>query len=236
MDVKTFYENTASKHINNNSNSIPKPQEFVGQWGQKSRIQLAYEMLATESKFSHFLDIGCGDLTNLITLEKLFERGFGVDIAAYPSWKPLQERFTTYQHNLDDGSLPFSDRMFDAVTILMVLEHVFDPFAVIEEISRVTKTGGYLVINVPNIGYIKHRLGLLFGKLPITSTRHCWEMREWDGGHIHYFTIERLAWLLDKFGGYKVLKTYSSGRLGQIKRMYPSLLCSDIQLLCRKEK
>lgn len=234
MDTKTFYENTALKHVA--CNPIPQPVTFVGQWEKKSRIQLAFEMLLPYSKFDSFLDIGCGDLTNLITLEKLFNQGFGVDIASYPSWKPLQDKYVTHQQNLDNGSLPFSDQMFDAVTILMVLEHVFDPFIVIEEISRVTKPGGYLVINVPNIAYLKHRLGLLFGKLPVTSSRHCWEMREWDGGHIHYFSIKRLKWLLNQFGGYQILKIYGSGRLGQIKRLYPSLLCSDIQFLCRKRK
>jgi hypothetical protein len=90
------------------------------------------------------------------------------------------------------------------------------------------------VINVPNIAYIKHRLGLLVGKIPITSTVNCWEMREWDGGHIHYFTLERLTWLLQKFGNYKILDIQSSGKLAPIKHLLPSLLCSDLQLFCQK--
>jgi SAM-dependent methyltransferase len=235
MDAKTFYEVTAERNTCNSGYSIPEPITFVGKWGSKSRIQITYEMLAPYAPFGNFLDLGCGGLSNLITLENLFKNGFGVDIAAYPTWEPLAPRFKTHQHNLDTGALPFSDEMFDAVTLLMVLEHVFDPFAVIEEIARVTRPKGYLVINVPNIAYIKHRLGLLVGRLPITSTVNCWEMREWDGGHIHYFTLERLTWLLQKFGAYKVLQVQSSGRFGSFKRLYPSLLCSDLQLLCCKE-
>jgi SAM-dependent methyltransferase len=235
MDVKTFYETTAVRNSTNSSDLIPQPVSFVGKWGSKSRIQIAYEMLSPYASFGNFLDLGCGDLSNLITLENLFEQGFGVDIAAYPSWQPLADRFRTCEHNLDVGALPFSDDMFDAVSILMVLEHVFDPFTVIEEIARVTKPKGYLVINVPNIAYIKHRLGLLVVRLPVTSSVNCWKMREWDGGHIHYFTLERLTWLLQNFGGYKVLQVQSSGRLGPLKQLYAGLLCSDIQLLCCKE-
>lgn len=235
MEPKTFYETTAARNSSNSSHSIPKPVSFVGKWGSRARIQVAYEMLAPHAPFGNFLDIGCGGLSNIITLQNLFEQGFGVDIAIYPTWELLADKFSTYQHNLDAGALPFTDSMFDAVTILMVLEHVFDPFTVIEEIARVTKPRGYLVINVPNIAYIKHRLGLLFGRLPVTSTVNCWEMREWDGGHIHYFTLERLTWLLQKFGGYKVLQVQSSGRLGPVKRLDPGLLCSDLQLLCCKE-
>lgn len=234
MDQKTFYETTAARNSTNNSHLIPKPISFVGKWASRPRIQIAYEMLAPYAPFGKFLDIGCGVLNNLISLESMFEQGFGVDIATYPTWELLADRFTTYQHNLDAGSLPFADAMFDAVTILMVLEHVFDPFTVIEEIARVTKPKAYLVINVPNIAYIKHRFGILFGQLPVTSTIKCWEMREWDGGHIHYFTLKRLTWLLRKFGGYKVLQVQSSGRLGLLKRLSPGLLCSDLQLLCCK--
>ena|SRR4028119_1979340 len=234
MDVKTFYETTAARNIGYSGSSIPNPVSFVGKWESKSRIQIAYEMLAPHAPFGNFLDLGCGELCNLITLEKLFNKGFGVDIAAYPTWKSLVERFKTYEHNLDAGAFPFADEMFDAVTILMVLEHVFDPFTVVEEISRITKPNGFLVINVPNIAYIKHRFGLLMGQLPVTSSVNCWEMREWDGGHIHYFTMERLTWLLEKFGGYKVLQVQSSGKLGAFKRLVPGLLCSDLQLLCQK--
>lgn len=234
MDAKTFYEITAERNTSNSSYSIPEPVTFVGEWRAKSRIQVTYEMLAPHAPFGNLLDLGCGSLGNLITLENLFNKGYGVDIAAYPTWEPLKERFKTQQHNLDTGALPFADEMFDAVTLLMVLEHVFDPFSVIEEMKRVTKPEGYLVINVPNIANIKHRLGLLVGKLPITSTVNCWEFREWDGGHIHYFTLERLIWLLQKFGNYQVLQIQGSGKFAPLKRLLPGLLCSDLQLLCQK--
>ena len=236
MEPKTFYEATAERNSSQINYSIPKPIPFVGKWASKSRIQIAYEMLLPYAPFANLLDVGCGDLNNLITLQNMFGKGFGVDIAIYPNWELLGDKINTYQHNLDSEPLPFPNEKFDAVTILMVLEHIFDPFTVIEEIARVTKPKGYLVINVPNIAYIKHRLGLLVGRLPVTSTTKCWEMREWDGGHIHYFTIERLTWLLCKFGGYQILQVQSSGRLGPLKRVWPSLLCSDIQILCRKQQ
>jgi SAM-dependent methyltransferase len=232
MDTKKFYE----KHAVNSSSiaTIPEPIVFSGTWGRKSRIQIAYEMLAPLAPFENLLDVGCGNLSNLITLQNLCDKGVGLDIVKYPTWEILKDKFSTYEHNLDSTFLPFEDGMFDAITMLMVLEHLFDPFAVIEEISRVTKAKGYLVINVPNIAYIKHRLALLAGKLPITSTTLCWELREWDGGHIHYFTLERLHWLLSKFGGYKILQVQGSGRLGLVKQLIPGLLCSDLQILCQK--
>jgi len=235
MDQNTFYANKAQQNLDSSNLFIPEPEKFGDNIKGKSRVQVAYEMLVTYAPFNNLLDVGCGNLKNLINLQNLFKKGFGVDIAAYPSWTPLAEKFNTGKHNLDAGPLPFDNAMFDAVTILMVLEHVFDPFTAVEEIARVTKPNGYLVINVPNIAYLKHRLGLLVGCLPVTSTIKCWEMREWDGGHIHYFTLKRLIWLLEKFGGYKVIDVQSSGKFGALKKLLPGLLCSDLQLLCQKK-
>jgi len=234
MNPEIFYQKTAERHQNNQEVIIPEPIAFVGKWGGRSRIQIAYEMLVPYAPFPKLLDIGCGGLENLINLEKLFDKGCGIDIVAYPTWELLQDRFEVCQQNLDNASLPYEANTFDVVTILMVLEHVFDPFTVIEQISKVIRSGGYLVINVPNIAYIKHRLGLLVGRLPITSNVDCWDQREWDGGHIHYFTLARLTWLLQKFGNFRVLDVQSSGKLSPIKHLIPSLLCSDLQLLCQK--
>ena len=232
MDNKKFYE----KYTNNDGSvavAIPKPVKFGSEWEGKSRIQLAYESLSTFSPFDKLLDVGCGNLTNLITLSHLFENGFGIDIVKYPEWDIKEHGYQTFEHNLDTAKLPFEDNTFDCVTMLMVLEHIFDPFFAISEISRVIKTGGYFVINVPNIAYFKHRFGLLFGQLPITSTVKCWEMKEWDGGHIHYFTLERLTWLISQFG-FTPIEVLTSGKFTTWRKLYPSLLCSDLQISCRK--
>jgi ubiquinone/menaquinone biosynthesis C-methylase UbiE len=50
----------------------------------------------------------------------------------------------------DAGNLPFESQTFDAVFALEVLEHVFDPTLVLEEIKRVLKKGGYAVFLVPS--------------------------------------------------------------------------------------
>jgi SAM-dependent methyltransferase len=235
MNPEIFYQKTAERNQNFQGTIIPEPITFVGKWAGRSRIQIAFEMLAPYAPFTKLLDIGCGSLQNLINLEKLTEKGYGIDIVSYPSWEILGDKFEVCQQNLDNASLPYESDTFDAVTLLMVLEHVFDPFTVIEQISRVIKSGGFLVINVPNIAYIKHRLGLLIGRLPNTSNVDCWNQREWDGGHIHYFTLERLTWLLEKFGNFQVLDVQSSGKLSPIKHLFPGLLCSDLQILCCKK-
>jgi hypothetical protein len=116
MNPDAFYQKTAERNTFLSDALIPEPIEFVGRWGKRSRIQIAYEMLAPYAPFSKLLDIGCGDLENLINLESLFKKGYGVDIATYPNWSLLSDRFEIYKHNLDESNLLFESNTFDGVS------------------------------------------------------------------------------------------------------------------------
>lgn len=49
----------------------------------------------------------------------------------------------------DAAAIPFVDACFDAVICSELLEHVFDPIAVLEEAYRVLRKGGILLLCVP---------------------------------------------------------------------------------------
>jgi SAM-dependent methyltransferase len=54
-----------------------------------------------------------------------------------------------YAESREDGTIPFPADTFDLVTCLNVLHHIPRVSFVIQEISRVTKPGGYLILNEP---------------------------------------------------------------------------------------
>ena len=188
------------------------------------------------------LDIGCGEGFLLRKLKDKFEELYGLDVAPsrleeakekIRSLYPLEvPRFKFVEGNADEV-LPFSNDFFDAVTCIAVIEHVYDIFSLVREMYRVLKPGGYIIAEVPNIVYLKYRIYFLLGKLPATSSPYHWEEVGWDGGHLHYFTMEKFCWLFEQ-QGFKIEKKTGSGFLAKFRNWWPSLLCGDLLIKVRK--
>ena len=90
------------------------------------------------------LDVGCGTGGNLALLET-YGRPYGVD------YSPSAAAFTRDRgwSKVLVGSateLPMPDRTFALVTALGVIEHVADDVGMLEEMRRVTKPGGHLLL------------------------------------------------------------------------------------------
>jgi SAM-dependent methyltransferase len=125
----------------------------------------------------------------------------------------------------EDFELP--DNAFDVLVALMVIEHLFDPFHSFAQAYRVVRPGGRIFINLPNIGSFRCRWELLWGKLPVTSSPDWFEKREWDGNHLHYFTVKETLRLAE-LTGMKLEGIYPVGGNLGLKRMRPSLFCHEI--------
>ena len=189
------------------------------------RYSAAYRYLRAHPGH-HVLEMGYGGNGILEALAPLAERYEVVDIIDRFSGQPQPENLTLHIANLDNR-FPFEDASFEVIIAMMVIEHLYDPFHAFAELARVAKPGAAIFVNLPNVGSIRCRLDLLLGRLPMTSTPDWFELREWDGGHLHYFTVasvQRLAAL----SGLKVVAVEAVGSMPWLKRLRPSLLCHEI--------
>lgn len=60
--------------------------------------------------------------------------------------------FDRVQFSLESGSYPFSNDCFQGVVCAEVIEHLLhDPMAMLYEINRILKRGGFLVLTTPNL-------------------------------------------------------------------------------------
>jgi SAM-dependent methyltransferase len=144
-----------------------------------------------------FLDLGCGEGQLAALAMKRYSKVNGIDITnarleaarnlCIAMGRPDQVgQFLVA--NLNEP-FPFPDTSMDAIAAVSVLEHIFDVYAFVRECRRVLKPNGVLLVEVPNVAYLKNRIRLLLGHIPITSSPLGWaDGFGWDGGHLHYFT------------------------------------------------
>lgn len=176
---------------------------------------------------------GFGDIARCAALNEIFGSYHALDISAstIAAGRPLAFSWSDADLNED---LPFPDGRFDVSLAMMVIEHLFDPFHSFSEIARTTRRGGYAFINLPLISSIKNRVKVALGDLPMTSSADWWRVEEWDGGHLHYFTIRYVRRLGEKYG-MRLVRFYPVGKHLVLKHAMPSLLCHEGSFVFRRE-
>lgn len=144
------------------------------------------------------LDVGCGDAGAYQSrIMKLAGTLYGVDVSAEAVERARLRGVRATVHDLGQP-LPFDDSMFDKVLCLEVLEHLFDPKFAVQEITRVLKPGGLLILSVPNAGYFRDRLLVFFrGQVDGGVADFA---NPWKAPHIRFFNVGRLVAMLEASG------------------------------------
>jgi SAM-dependent methyltransferase len=156
---------------------------------------------------ARLLDIGCGDGEITLALQKVTRARevYGVEIAS-PAVAMARERgVKAFQVDVDRMDLPFGYEFFDAVYCGEIIEHLFDPGHLLQEVRRVLKPGGISVLTTPNLAGWPNRIALLLGyqPFPMAVSPDC----EWAGklllrgvegqwGHLRVFTLRALKELI----------------------------------------
>ena len=111
-----------------------------------------------------YVDIGCGDGFNtLIIGQKLqCQEVHGVDIDEDRILSASKRGIITIKADINRERLPLAENSADIVTALEVIEHLVNPDNMLQEIYRILKPGGYLVITTPNLASYINRARLLF--------------------------------------------------------------------------
>ena len=132
------------------------------------------------------LDVGCGDGLLLEALKQNGSIVSGVDISEEGVRKCVEKGFNATVVDVSNEKLPFSERSFDVVTMLDILEHVYAPEILLKEAARVSKK--YIIISVPNFNSLPARIQVLCGKVPENNLPH--------KGHLYWFNQRVLKKLL----------------------------------------
>jgi methionine biosynthesis protein MetW len=153
------------------------------------------------------LDVGCGDGTFTVLLKEAInaKEVFGIDLAEEAVAVAQRRGIKAIQVDIDESPFPFDNAYFDVVYCGEIIEHLFNPDHLLEEVHRVLKPKGTALISTPNLGGWPNRIALLFGYQPYpTAVSPKYEgagkllikRAEGQWGHIRVFTAGAFKELL----------------------------------------
>lgn len=113
----------------------------------------AFPYFKTQAKHApKILDAGCGEGTRLHLLAPSGARACGLDINRQ-AINLARKQYPRHEYIVyNGGHFPLPDTSFDLVYSTYVLEHTKDPKMFIDEMVRVLRPGGTLVLLCPNFG------------------------------------------------------------------------------------
>lgn len=198
---------------------------YVWRDGQRRRLNMILEAAGTRVSGRALVD-GCGvgmylkhlgqDIRDIVGLDIEFER--------LQTAKTLDDRVV----NGMGEALPFPSDYFDLVLSHEVLEHVTDDQVTVNEIVRVLRPGGRLVLFCPNRGYPFETHGIYwkgdyrFGNIPLVN----YLPRKWRdrfAPHVNIYTRKDLHRLFRKLPVKIVNRTTIFGAYDNIITHHPKL-------------
>ena len=158
------------------------------------------------------LDVGCGDgvLIEYLKQEKNIDVR-GLEISKDKVQTCISKGLTVIEGNAEIDLKQFPNNSFDYVVLSQTLQAFLNPEIVINELLRVGKRA---IVTIPNFGFWKVRLYLLFkGTMPVTKTLP----DEWyNTPNLHMCTIKDFV-KFSKTMNFKIFKSIALNNMNTTK-------------------
>jgi 2-polyprenyl-3-methyl-5-hydroxy-6-metoxy-1,4-benzoquinol methylase len=115
---------------------------------------------------------------------------------------------------------------YDHVLMFELVEHLVNPEMLLRSVRGRFRKGLY--ITTPNLGYVAHRLRMLFGRFPVT---YIGDPRE----HLRYWTVRDFRTWARWLGMGSPVVRGLRGKARMLARLHPSLWASEVLYVFRPE-
>jgi 2-polyprenyl-3-methyl-5-hydroxy-6-metoxy-1,4-benzoquinol methylase len=148
-------------------------------------------------KMESILEVGCGSGATLQWIKAEFPVKWigGVELNEDVAVNAKECLDFFMQGNIENMKLPLENNSLDLILCLDVLEHLVDPWSVVKYLSELLKSGGVLIVSLPNICHHSAILPLLF--------HDRWDYEEsgiLDRTHMRFFTKKTSVELCNQYG------------------------------------
>jgi SAM-dependent methyltransferase len=156
------------------------------------------ELLPAYRQGGVLLDIGCGRGDFLLAMQALGWKVLGVEIDPVSSALARARGLTVQTVPFEAADIP--PESVDHIAMNHVIEHFYDPVAVVRKCYRVLRVGGTMVVYAPNARSLGHRM-----------FREHWLALD-PPRHLYLFSCRNVRALL-AHGGFESIRTTTSPRL-----------------------
>ena len=169
------------------------------------------------------LDVGCGvGKTGQVLREKGFEEIFGVEVDSRAAHQAMPFYKEVIVGDVDRDILPFAEGFFDCILYGDVLEHLIDPWRVLDRHRGILQDDGTIICSVPNVRYYGVLRSLIFkGEWDYTP------LGILDRTHLRFFTLKTIEDMLRETG-FEVKRVIKKKRCGKIMRLLNKLLLDGL--------
>lgn len=144
------------------------------------------------------LDVGCGCGFFLLAAKKEGWDATGLDISQ-PAVNHAKNNLGLEALHSTISEAKFPDNSFDLVTMWDVVEHLDKPSIVFNEIRRILKPSGLLVVETPNVKSLIHLIAHVSYKVSLGRLKY-FVNRIYIPSHLYYFSRRPLSDMLQRNG------------------------------------
>jgi SAM-dependent methyltransferase len=135
------------------------------------------------------LDVGAGSGADLDLVKAATNCDRLIAIEGYPEYQEIlrQKGFSVHGLDIERDAFPLEDESVDLIVINQVAEHLKDIWWAWHQMSRVLRTGGSLIVGVPNLASLHNRALLAIGRQPTSIQNSSAHVRGWTGRDLDAF-------------------------------------------------
>lgn len=193
-----------------------------------TRLRKIMELVGQESG-RRVLDVGCSRGYVGSKIKTLNNYVLGVDISELAVEEASKVLDKAIAFNLEETWPDLGDK-FDLAVLPEIVEHIFDPVAVLKKVNQNLKSNGCVIITTPNILLWTNRVKFLLGNFRYT------DQGLMDFGHIRFFTYGYLKEVL-KNSGFEIIQENHiifPGKLTAILKFWPNLFATQFIVKVKK--
>jgi methionine biosynthesis protein MetW len=170
-----------------------------------SKLTTFNQILGMIPNQGKLLDIGCFDGFLLEMVKERYSsiEVYGVDASA-EAVRICNEKGLNVRECDVENILPFPDNFFDTIVAVELIEHLADTDNFLNEVKRVLKRDGYLILATPNFFSLARRVMTFFGINPYLEASFSYPPDM--AGHLRFYTHD----LLKDFMTYSNFEVISS--------------------------